>query len=377
MRPCTLVFTGLFILSPVFAQTTDQPDPPAPTPTGIDVFANVTLYQPDDSTRVTAPRTESLPNNTVLAAWNDPSSNGSIAVYRSTNSGYSWYSFGTATSDSGKKLLQPHLLYINGTYGDDTGIALLAVNAVDDFTTTIELYTSGDQGESWELASEIATGGPLNNPSVALTNPYLVHNGNAITVFYSGKGDNTHAQKIVQQTTTENYDSWDNAVDVVTSQFQSDRPAAPSIAKIANNQYIIAFQYGLLDPKTNTTTYPIYYKITSNPQKAASDRTRDVRVDTGLVPSGVPSVTWTPLGGANGTIVLSDSRSNSVFVNQALGEGTWRELKTTAGRAYGREVTVPPNDQTKLRFAGGAEWTGSGSDQILVTVMDLQKALGA
>lgn len=71
-----------------------------------------------------------------------------------------------------------------------------------------------------------------------------------------------------------------------------------------------------------------------------SDRTREVRVDTGLVPSGVPSVTWTPLGGANGTIVLSDSKSNSVFVNQYLGEGEWWELSTTAGRAFGREVAV-------------------------------------
>lgn len=51
-------------------------------------------------------------------------------------------------------------------------------------------------------------------------------------------------------------------------------------------------------------------------------------------------MTWTPLGGVNGTIVLSDSRSNSVFINQALGEGTWREVKTTAGRASAREVRV-------------------------------------
>ncbi|KAF9729930.1 BNR/Asp-box repeat protein [Paraphaeosphaeria minitans] len=378
MRSRQLILAGLAVLSPVLAQDpTDQPDPPAPTPTGIDVFANVTLYEPDGSVQVTTPRTESLPNNTVLAAWNDPSSKGSIAIYRSTNNGYSWYPLGTATSDSGKRLLQPHLLYINGTYGDDTGITLLAVNAVDDRTTTIELYTSGDQGESWDLASEIASGRPLNNATAAVASPYPVHNGDSITVFYTGAGDKTHAQKIVQQTTTENYDSWDDPVDVVTPQFPSDQPAAPSIAKIANNKYIIAFQYGLRDANASTYTYPIYYKITSNPQKAASDHTREVRVDTSLVLSGVPSVTWAPLGGANGTIVLSDSKSNSVFVNQYLGEGEWWELNTTAGRAFGREVTVPPNDQTKLRFAGGAEWAGSSTSQILITVMDLQKALGA
>lgn len=175
MYPRQFVLTGLAILSAVLAQETDQPDPPVPTPTGIDVFANVTLYEPDSSAQVTAPRTESLPNNTVLAAWNDPSSKGSIAIYRSSNNGYSWYPFGTATSDSGKGLLQPHLLYINGTYADETGTTLLAVNAVDDRTTTIELYASNDQGESWDLASAIATGGPLNNTSAAVANPYLVH----------------------------------------------------------------------------------------------------------------------------------------------------------------------------------------------------------
>lgn len=176
MRLHHLASIVLAFLSLASAQDpTDQPDPPAPTPTGINVFANVTLYQPLTSVQITLPRTESLPKNTVLAAWNDPSTQGSIAIYRSTNRGYSWYSFGTATSDSGKNLLQPHLLYINGTYGDDAGTTLLAVNAVDDRTTTIELYTSDDLGESWDLASEIASGGSLNNASAAVASPYLVY----------------------------------------------------------------------------------------------------------------------------------------------------------------------------------------------------------
>lgn len=182
------------------------------------------------------------------------------------------------------------------------------------------------------------------------------YSGNSITVFYTGSGDKTHAQKIVQKTTTEDYDSWGTVVDVVASQFSSDEPAAPSIAKarlslhvssfhtdypqIASNKYILAFQYGLRNANSTTYKYPIYYKITSDPRKAASDPTREIRVDTGLVPSGVPSVTWTPLGGPDGTIVLSDSNSNSVFVNQYLGEGEWWELSTTAGRAWGREITV-------------------------------------
>jgi hypothetical protein len=65
---------------------------------------------------------------------------------------------------------------------------------------------------------------------------------------------------------------------------------------------------------------------------------RTITTSSGLRPQGAPFVTWSSLGGVNGTIVVSDSTTNSLFVNQALGEGVWKVVKTTAGRAYGREV---------------------------------------
>lgn len=145
MRLYELLLGGIWFLSPVLAQDEEEPEPPPPTPTGIDSFANVTLYQPDDpKIQLTAPRTANLPNDTVLAVWNDPSSNGSISIYRSTNSGFSWYAHSTVTSDSKKKLSQPHLLYINETNEGESGTVLLAAVAANDKTTTIELYSSGD-----------------------------------------------------------------------------------------------------------------------------------------------------------------------------------------------------------------------------------------
>jgi hypothetical protein len=65
---------------------------------------------------------------------------------------------------------------------------------------------------------------------------------------------------------------------------------------------------------------------------------RGITTTSGLKPQGAPFVTWSSIGGANGTIVMSDSKTNSLFVNQALGEGPWRVVSTIAGRAYGREV---------------------------------------
>jgi hypothetical protein len=154
--------------------TDDPDDPPAPIFTGVDTFDNATIYQPDDSTHhLTSPRTENLPNNTILAVWNDSSQTQNILqVYQSTNNGFSWYAHGTARSDvDGRRLLEPHILYAPAL-GDDTNITLLAVNAVDTRSTNIELYVSNDMGASFDFVHRVAEGGPMGAKAVG--EPYLV-----------------------------------------------------------------------------------------------------------------------------------------------------------------------------------------------------------
>jgi hypothetical protein len=65
---------------------------------------------------------------------------------------------------------------------------------------------------------------------------------------------------------------------------------------------------------------------------------REIITSSGLKPRGTPSVTWSSLGGANGTIVVADSLTNALFINQALGEGVWKAVSVNLARAYGREV---------------------------------------
>ncbi|KAF2679768.1 glycoside hydrolase family 93 protein [Lentithecium fluviatile CBS 122367] len=402
MRLHELLVAGLLLFCPALAQGNDDPEPtsepdpdpepPAPTPTGIDAFANVTVYQPEDSShQVTFPRTINLPNNTVLAAWNEPAEpNGTVHVYRSKDSGFSWYSLGTAKSrTAGRKLLQPHLLFINGTGREnddgeiDYGTVLMAVNAVDDKSTNIEVYASWDLGETWEFASRVVSGGRLTESNgTAVLNPFLLLSGKKITVYYTDQRSTQRASKLVQQTTTDYYGSWGSAIDAVVSQFATDRPGTPTVAKVPssghlpNNQYILTYTHSLLDATTNTYTNPVFYKISSSPENFGTAASREIRTDTGIIPQGAPFVTWSALGGPNGTVVLTDSRTASIFINRARGEGTWAEVATTAGRAEGREVKVPDDDGTKLRLAGGSEVGQQKPSQILLTMMDLAKAIG-
>ncbi|KAJ4377762.1 hypothetical protein N0V83_000592 [Neocucurbitaria cava] len=357
---------------------TDEPEPPLPT--GVDAFANATVYQPEDSTHhLISPRTENMPNKTILAVWNDPQqTNDTLPVYQSTNSGFSWYSYGTVTSNvAGRRLLEPYLLYVNGTWGGETNLTLLAVNAVDDKSTNIELYASGDNGATFDFVHRVAEGGPATGTtgSTAVGEPSMVLHDKRLTVYYSDQRDAQHAQKIVHQSTSDMWENWGTAIDVAASDVVTDRAGMTSIAMLPNNQYIIAFEL-IQSSNSSSEKSSTYFKLTSTPENVGTERMQEVTTSTGRKSQGASYVTWSPVGGANGTIVLSDSVSNSVFVNQALGEGVWREIKTTAGRAYGREVRVVPDDQSKLRFATGAEDAETSSD-ILVTVMDLGKALAA
>lgn len=162
---------------PTSSAVIDPEDPPVPTPTGIDTFANATVYQPDDSSHhLTSPRTENLPvNNTILAVWNDPEQlNDTLSVYRSTNDGFSWYAHGTARSTvAGRRLLEPHLLYVEGSWSSETKMTLLAVNAVDAKSTNIELYASWDDGVTFEFVHRVAEGGSTAE-SRAVGQPFLL-----------------------------------------------------------------------------------------------------------------------------------------------------------------------------------------------------------
>ncbi|KAF2472391.1 BNR/Asp-box repeat protein [Lindgomyces ingoldianus] len=344
----------------------------------IDTFANVTVFQPD-SGAVSYARTESLTNGTLLATWSDfAAANNTIPIYRSADNGFSWYTFGSVTSDTeGRRLVQPHLLYLNESFGDwDAGSVLLAVNAVDDKSTNIEVYGSADSGESWSFVSTVATGGKANttNGATPVWEPFLMMTNHKVVCYYSDQRDTQHGQKLSHQTTSESLDAWGSAVDDVAFSNYSDRPGMTTVAKLPNGKYILTFEYAMLNA-TGKYRYPIYYKISNDPENFGTEKAYRINVNTGVQPNGGPYVTWSPIGGVNGTIVVSDSDHNSIFVNRALGDGIWTEVKTPAGRAYSREVRIPTNDETKLRIAGGAEYGQTDPSQVLLTIMDLAKAL--
>lgn len=181
--------------------------------------------------------------------------------------------------------------------------------------------------------------------------------GDKLTVYYSDQRDPLHGQKLVQQTTQLNFDNWGPVVDVVASKVYEDRPGMLVATKVCryspvqsqpthmlqlpNGQYFMVFEYAMIVNQTSRQyKYPIYYKLSSDPENANSEPWHRLVVDVGTQPNGGPYATWSPVGGPNGTIVVSDSDHNPLWINQALGEGIWKEVETPHGHAYSREVRV-------------------------------------
>ncbi|KAH7381310.1 hypothetical protein DE146DRAFT_282010 [Phaeosphaeria sp. MPI-PUGE-AT-0046c] len=354
-------------------ETEDPGDPPEPVFTGVDVFANATVYQPDDATHhLTSPRTENMPNNTILAVWNDPAQlQSTLSLYQSSNNGFSWFSYGTAKSTvSGRKLLEPHLLFVEGSWSGDTNLTLLAVNAVDAKSTNIEIYVSYDKGVTFEFVHRVAEGGAVGAKAVG--EPHLLIHDKRLTVYYSDRRDTAHAQKISQQSSTDLWGTWGTAIDVaVSNDSVTDQRNMASVAKLPNKAYILIFGAS----STNATSSAVTFKITTSPENVGTELAREIITSSGLKPQGAPFVTWSALGGVNGTIVVSDSASNALFINQALGEGMWKVVRTNAARAYGREVHAVP-DKRALRIIGGSEGTDLSSD-VMATYINFESALGS
>ena len=103
----------------------------------------------------------------------------------------------------------------------------------------------------------------------------------------------------------------------------------------------MVFEYARVENQTSGEyKYPIYYKISDDPENADGVEWQKLVVDKGTQPNGGPFATWSPVGGPNGTIIVSDSSTNPVWVNNALGGGIWKEVEVPHGRAYSREVRI-------------------------------------
>ena len=96
-----------------------------------------------------------------------------------------------------------------------------------------------------------------------------------------------------------------------------------------------------------------------------------VKVDDGTVPISSPYNVWTPVGGENGTIVVSCGTLSQVFTNTDLAApgSLWKSVDTPEGTSYTRSLRVLA-DQSDILIAGGGVLSGT-NNSVTASVIDI------
>ena len=342
---------------------------------GATTYTSQTIFDPGSSYR--APRTlyarnAILQDGSVLATWENYSPEASkvyFPIYRSTDDGYTWdpLSNVTDTVNGWGLRYQPFLYVLPSAIGDyAAGDVLLAGSSIpsDLSKTQIELYGSKDAGKTWIFISNIAAGGKANptNGQTPVWEPFLLMLNGQLICYYSDQRDSAYGQKVVHQTTTD-LKTWSSVVNDVAVTPYGLRPGMPTLAKLPNGQWIMAYEE-CGDPGG----CPIKYRIASSPTDMASAAPVQLKATDGTAPTSSPYVEWISYGGSSGTIMVSANSDGDIYINKALGApDSWARVATPEPRAYARMLRAFSSN--RLMLMGGG--TLGGLNKVTSSMVDL------
>lgn len=87
---------------------------------------------------------------------------------------------------------------------------------------------------------------------------------------------------------------------------------------------------------------------------------------------------WSPVGGENGTIIVSCGSLTPVFTNQDLGaEGSWKTVPVPEGVSYTRHLRVFKENPNHLFIMGAGHLPPSTTNKVTVSLIDLARSLKA
>ncbi|HEU5354424.1 MAG TPA: RICIN domain-containing protein [Actinocrinis sp.] len=297
-------------------------------------------------------------NGTMLATFETyTNSTPSFPVYKSTDGGASWsyLSQVTDTVNGYGMRWNPQIYELPAQLGGLPAGTLLEAGLsvpADRSSTEILMYDSTDQGSSWHFLSSVAKGGAafVQDPNTPVWEPFILLNNGRLIVYYSDQRDNSvHSQMLVHQTSADGV-NWASVVQDVAYPAQSARPGMATVAAISGGQWIMTYEYC----NAPSGGCPVYYRISTNPENFASAADHQIVLDDGTKPCCQPYVTWTPSGGSNGTIVVTDGGQTALAINTAGGNANaWRSEASNAPGGYSRSLMMMPDGNTVMTLTGG------------------------
>ncbi|MEO8300209.1 MAG: exo-alpha-sialidase [Rhizomicrobium sp.] len=314
-------------------------------------------------------------NGRLLIAFEENGMDG-MPIYESRDEGESWQLVTHATdamhTEHAKCNLhwQPHLTEMPRKVGDlAAGTVLLSASAVCNgdngrmASMQLQLYGSTDQGRSWQYRSTIVDG----TAALPVWEPHLlVLDDGKLVTYYSSEvhKQDGYNQMLGHKVSADQGKSWGPEVSDTAFPGGVERPGMVIIARLANGTYV--YNYEAVQGPNNGQVY-IRFSKDGLHWGAPEDRGSPVIAQSGAYPINCPTVSWFPVGGPNGVLVVSargaagggDASGRSFYWNNNNGVGPWWEAaapvqKLMNGRAGWTQALMLKKDGDFLHLTSSA-----------------------
>ncbi|KKA30496.1 hypothetical protein TD95_002068 [Thielaviopsis punctulata] len=330
-------------------------------------------------------RSIQLQNGDILATWENYSPEPPLVyfpIYKSTDNGSTWAEVSKVqdTVNGWGLRYQPNLYQLPEAVGEyPAGTVLCAGNSIpqDLSKTKLDIYASKDSGETWEFVSSLGEGGEAlpNNGLTPIWEPLLMQHryvDGTVVAYYSDQRDPKYAQKLVHTTST-NLKDWSAIVnDIFDPNSYTARPGMAAVTALPNGQWMYAYEVC-----GAASACHVHYRLCATPYDAADSTGIVLTTTAGGQLTSSPTLTWSPVGGANGTLVISSGSQAQVFTNQMLGApDAWVPRSVPNPSSYSRWVKVFENDLSKLIIASGGVLGGT-NNKIEYSVVDINTLISS
>jgi len=180
------------------------------------------------------------------------------------------------------------------------------------------------------------------------------YNGSVIT-FYSDQRDEDHGQKLSHQV-SDNLEDWDDPVDDVAYPTYAWRPGMTVVAYVPPlSKWIIVHELGKGSRSAYGNRFPVWYRFADSPLDFDSGESQPILVNNKTEAGSSPYVVWSPVGGPNGTIIVTEGRHSEIFINRFGGAvDKWETRPVAEPQAYARAVHVLRNRPDHLLVIGAS-----------------------
>jgi hypothetical protein len=146
-------------------------------------------------------------------------------------------------------------------------------------------------------------------------------------------------------------------------------------------KWILVHELPIGNSSSHGSHYPVYYVLADSPLDFRKSKGQPIVINDEFSPNASPYVVWSPVGGPNGTIVVSDADNSQVYTNRYGGDvDKWEMHATPAGAVYSRAIQIFKKRPDHLLVYGGETYDDMGLHKHVpfsATVVDLNDVLDA